>query len=241
MTGVPNSIKEALLQIKLGQAAMVLELIAFLGLGFSHALDFATIKGMASLESVEIDESMIRRGLHQLVKHGLASWRPIRLKTRGRPMIEYKIGSFEGMAKMLGIQLHAKEHSDSPGESGFSSLKNFRKGLYIAFIKRAPGKYSRRFLGSRLGVGKRTTWNYEQGTEITVIHNWDNEELTFASLKFAPKTRRSDKFFIISWDTEWKEQKVYPYTEFILRRELSRGRRVFKTWQSTNNYAIAVD
>lgn len=238
MTGVPNTIKEALLQVKLGQAAIVLELIAFLGLGFSHALDFATIQGMASLQNVEIDESLIRRGLRQLVKHGLASWRPIRLKTRGRPGIEYKIASFEGMAKMLGTKLHHQENADSPGEKGFSSLKKFRQGLYYAFIKRVPGKYSRSFLGSRLGVGKRSTWNYEQDLDIQVTHNWDNEELTFASLKFAPKTRRGDKFFIISWDTEWKEQKVLPYTEFILRRELSLGRRVFKTWQSTNNYTV---
>lgn len=237
MHSIPNSIKEALLQIKLGQAALVLELIAYLQLGFSQSLDFGTIQGMASLQNIAIDESMIRRGLRQLVKHGLASWRPIRLKKRGRPSVEYRIASFEGMAKMLGIQLHAQENHDSPSESGFSSLKNFRRGLYYAFIKRAGGKYSRRFLGARLGVGKRSTWNYEQGTDIRVTHNWDNEELSFASIKFAPKTRQNGKFFIVSWDSEWKKQEVYPYTEFILRRELSRGQRVFKTWQSTNSYA----
>ena len=239
MTSIPNSIKEALLQIKLGNAAMVLELIAYLELGFAQALDFGTIQGMAELQNVAIDESRIYRGLRQLVKHGLASWRPIRLKTRGRPGIEYRIASWENMAKMLGIKLHHQENHDSPGETGFSSLKNFRKGLYLAFIKRAPGKYSRRFLGARLGVGKRSTWNYEQGTEIIVTHNSDNEELSFASIKFAPKTRQNNKFFIISWDIEFKKKKVLPYTEFILRRELSLGRRVFKTWQSTNEYALA--
>lgn len=239
MTSIPNSIKEALLQIKLGNAAMVLELIAFLGLGFSHSLDFATIQGMASLQNVAIDESRIRRGLFLLVKYGLASWRPMRLKTRGRPGIEYKIASFENMAKMLGIKLHLHENQDSPGQDGFSSLKNFRKGLYREYIRIRPGKYSRRFLGARLGVGKRTTWTYDQELDISVTHNWDNEELSFASIKFAPKIRQNGKFFIQSWDAEFKKQEIYPYTEFILRRELSRGRRVFKAWQSTNGYSVA--
>lgn len=239
MTSIPNSIKEALLQIKLGNAAMVLELIAFLQLGFSQSLDFGTIQGMAELQNVAIDSSRIRRGLYLLVKHGLASWRPIRLKTRGRPGIEYKIASFEGMAKMLGIQLHHQGNCDSPGQDGFSSLKNFRKGLYYTYIQKRPGKYSRRFLGNRLGVQKRTTWTYDQELGITVTQNWDNEELGFFSLKFVPKTKQNDKYFIISWDTQFKEQRVLPYTEFILRRELSQGRRVFKTWQSTNNYQAA--
>lgn len=239
MTSIPNSIKEALLQIKLGNAAMVLELIALLGLGFSHSLDFATIQGAAMLQGIAIDESRIRRGLFLLVKYGLASWRPIRLKTRGRPGIEYKIASWENMAKMLGIKLHHQENCDSPGETGFSSLKNYRKGLYLAFIRRAPGKYSRRFLGNRLGVGKRTTWSYDQELGIAVSPNWDNEELSFASIKFAPKTRQNGKFFIQSWDAEFKKQEIFPYTEFIVRRELSRGRRVYKAWQSTNEYSIA--
>lgn len=239
MSSVPNSIKEALLQISLGNAAMVLELICIIGYNTTDRLNFGTIQVMAEMLNIKIESGIIRRGLAQLVKHGLISWRPVRTKTRGRPAIEYRLGSFESMAKMLGIELKAQEHCDSPGENGFRSLRNYRKGLYYAFIKRCPGKYSRRWLGARLGMKRRTTWNYEQGTDITVTQNWDNEELGFFSLKFAPKTKQQDKFFIISWDVAFTEQKVLPYTEFILRRELGLGRRVFKTWQSTNEYSIA--
>lgn len=239
MASVPNSIKEALLQINLGNAAMVLELLAFIGYNSSDSLDFATIQGMVELLEIKIEPSIIRRGLAQLVKHGLVSWYLRRSKTRGRPVMVYRLATWYGMAKMLGIELHAQENCDSPGENGFRSLRNFRKGLYVAFIKRAPGKYSRRWLGARLGIKRRTTWNYEQGTGIKVQPNWDNEELGLFSLKYAPKTKRQDKFFIISWDAEFKEQKVLPYTEFILRRELGLGRRVFKTWQSTNEYSLA--
>lgn len=239
MNSIPNSIKEAMLQIKLGHAAMILELLAFMGLGFSNDLDFATIWGMAMQLEIEIDPSLIRRGLRECAKHGFAATRPIRLKSRGRPELEYSFASMENIAKSLGIKLHQHENCDSPGKDGFSSLKKFRQGLYVAFIRRAPGKYSRRFLGSRLGVGKRTTRNYEDGTDIKKTMNFSNEELSFASIKFAPKTRQQNKFFIISWDAEFKKSETLPYTEFLVRRELGRGRRVFKTWQSTNEYQVA--
>lgn len=239
MASIPNSIKEALLQIELGNAAMVLDLIAHIGYDNSDRLNFGTIWGMVELLQIPIEPSLIRRGLAQLVKHGLVSWRLVHKKTRGRPTIEYRLGSYEGMAKMLGIELKAQENHDAVEASGFRSLRNYRKGLYYTFIKRASGRYSRRWLGARLGVGKRTTWSYEQGTDIQVLQNWDNEELYIFSLKYAPKTKQNDKFFIISWDAEFKEQKVLPYTEFILRRELGLGRRVFKTWQSTNEYKVA--
>lgn len=239
MASVPNSIKEAMLQINLGNAAMVLELMALLGYFAGDNLSFSALIDLAQLEGIPTSPGIIRRGLAQLVKHGLIAWRPVRTKTPGRPTLEYKMASWFSIAKMLGIELRAQEHCDSPGENGFKSLKNYRKGLYYTYIKLRPGKYSRRFLGARLGIKKRTTWNYEQGTDIRITHNWDNEELGFFSLKYAPKTKQYDKFFIVSWDSEFKDKKVLPYTEFILRRELSQGRRVFKTWQTTNDYQAA--
>ena len=239
MSSIPNSIKEALLQIKLGHCALILELIAFLDLGFSRRFTFAMIYALAMDTGITIDKQIIRRGLRELAENGLASTRPIILRTQGRPELEYSIASMEGIAKALGIKLHAFENCDSPGRDGFSSLKKFRQGLYIAFIARVPGKHSRAFMGGRLGVKKRTTRNYEKDTKIKKIENFENEELSFASIRFAPKTRQQNKFFIVSWDAEFKKSENLPYTEFLIRRELGRGRRVFKTWQAANTYSIA--
>lgn len=239
MATVPNTIKEALLQLNLGHAAVILELISYLGFAPGERFTFVELFDQARVQEVDTNQNLIRRGLTELVKHRLLSWRPIASEGRGRPTMQFSMGSWFGIAWTLGIELKNNEHCDSPGEDGFSSLKNYRKGLFYTFIKNRPGKYSRRFLGGRLGVGKRSTWNYQQGTDIKVIYNWDDEELNIISIKFAPKTRQNGKFFIKSYDPSFTEEKVLPYTEFILRRELSQGRRVFKTWQSTNEYKVA--
>lgn len=239
MASAPNTIKEALLQINLGNAALVLDLLAILGYFAGDSLNFAALTDAVQLEGIPTSEGIIRRGLAQLVAHGLIAWRPVRTKYAGRPTLEYKMASWFSIAKMLGVELHVNEHCDSPGHDGFRSLKHYRKGLFYSYIKARPGKYSRRFLGQRLGVGKRSTWNYQQKTDITVIYNWDEEELGLMSIKYAPKTRQNGKFFIKSYDLSSDAVKVLPYTEFILRRELGLGRRVFKTWQSTNEYKVA--
>lgn len=239
MAAVPNSIKEALFQVGLDHAALVLELISFLGFAPGDRFTFTTLCDAVQIEYIDTNPNLIRRGLAQLVKHKILTWRPIVSEGRGRPTMQFSMGSWYAIAWTLGIELKVNENCDSPGETGFSSLKNYRKGLHYEYIRKRPGKYSRRFLGARLGVGRRTTWNYEEDTDIKVTPNWDAEELSLASIKFAPKTRQNGKFFIKSYDPTFKDEKVLPYTEFILRRELSLGRRVYKTWQSTNNYALA--
>jgi len=239
MASVPNTIKEALLQINLGRAALILDLLSHLGFFAGDRFTFESLCNAVEIEYIDCNPSLIRRGLAELVKHGLLSWRPIASEGRGRPNMEYQLGSFFAIAWKLGIELKEIENCDSPSESGFSSVAAYRKGLFYAFIKNRGGKYSRRFLGGRLGVGGRTTRNYQKGTDIEVTYNFDEEELNVFDIKATPKTKQSGKFFIISWDIEFKERKVLPYTEFIVQRELSASRRVFKTWQSTNEYKIA--
>jgi len=239
MPSIPNSIKEALLQIELGRAALILDLLAHLGFFAGDQFTFESLCNAVEIEYIDCNPSLIRRGLAELVNNGLLSWRPIASEGRGRPNMQYQLGSYFAMAWKLGIELKEMENCDSPSESGFSSLADYRKGLFYAFIKNRPGKYSRRFLGGRLGVGGRTTRNYQKGTDIEVIFSFDEEELNTFDIKQAPKTKQSGKFFLISWDIEFKERKNLPYTEFVLQRELSQSRRVFKTWQSTNEYKVA--
>jgi len=239
MASVPNTIKEALLQINLGRAALILDLLAHLGFFTGDRFTFESLCDAVEIEYIDCNPSLIRRGLAELVNNGLISWRPIASEGRGRPNREYQLGSYFAMAWKLGIELKEMENCDSPTEKGFSSLAAYRKGLFYSFIKARPGKYSRRFLGGRLNVGGRTTRNYQKGTDIKVIFSFEEEELNTFDIKATPKTKQSGKFFIVSWDIEFKERKVLPYTEFIVQRELSASRRVFKTWQATNEYKVA--
>lgn len=239
MASVPNSIKEAMLQIKLGNAALILELIARLSYLAGDSFTFDALKGSTQIEYIPVSDGLIRRGLALLVEYKLITVEQIPQNGRGRPTNRYTMLSWGTLAHKLGVEIHEHEHCDAVTDDSFSSLKNYRKGLFYSFIKARPGKYSRRFLGQRLGVGRRSTWNYQKDTGITVIYTWGEEEIDEISLKYAPKTRQSGKYFIKSYDATLTEVKILPYTEFVAQRELGLGRIVSKAWQSTNEYKVA--
>lgn len=239
MASVPNSIKEAMLQIKLGNAALILELISRLHYLAGDSFTFESLVGGAEVEYIDISKGLIRRGLALLVEHKLITVEQIPQNGRGRPTNRYTALSWGTLAFRLGIELKDNEHCDAVTDGSFSSLKNYRKAVFYSFIKARPGKYSRRFLGQRLGVGRRSTWNYQKDTDIKVIYTWDEEELNGTSLKYAPKTKQDGKFFIKSYELSSDAVKVLPYTEFIVQRELRLGKRVVLTWQGTNEYKVA--
>jgi hypothetical protein len=57
------------------------------------------------------------------------------------------------------------------------SLTRYRQALHHEFIRRAPGIYSRAFLGQRLGVSERTTRNYDHQVGIRAIRRLSKENL----------------------------------------------------------------
>lgn len=67
--------------------------------------------------------------------------------------------------------------SDPLVHKDIQNLRLYRQALHREFIRRAPGIYSRAFLGGRLGVGKRCTRNYDQREGIRAIRRHSEQNL----------------------------------------------------------------
>jgi hypothetical protein len=261
----PNTIIENLLQQKKHQAAMTLD-----ALFASDAAQFPSIEISAILHyfrasGIGIGESIVRRGLFDLARLGLMATRKIMTRTKGRPRWEYRLASLSGMAQVLGLKLHRDENRDSVPFTAFKSGRAYRGAKHYSFIKRLGTSYlSRKKLGARLGVGGRSTFNYEQGTNIKAEQRIEEKPLFKYDIPLAPEKRLNQNIFLkvefvrelseaeleetykdydpafkIFWKRTVTDHKYMPYTRFILERELAAGHTVFLVKQVTNEYSIA--
>ncbi len=261
-----NNIRESLLQQKAGHAALVLDLLFSSGVSVGVMLSVRDIMSIARENGVEISEYVIRSGLTQAKELGLMAWRRVINRKKGRPTILYGLATIKGIAEKLGVKWW--ESADSIGKVALSSLRNYRAALHRALIERRPGRYARGWLGERLGVGKRATWNYEQATDIEVTAQFEREEILIEDVVKLPTRVQKWQFFMLSeysvvltdeeidvryfWrsdqaredlknaferPTKWVEKRL-PLCQFLANRELSKGRRIYKCWQTTNEYHI---
>ena len=261
----PNTIIENLLQQKKPQAAMVLDSLFAADIASFPSLDFSTILHYLSLSEIAIGESVRRRGLFDLARLGLAATRRIMTRAKARPAFEYRLGSIHSMAQVLGVKLHVNEHRDAIPATGFKTAKAFRAAKHYSLLKRlGKSQLSRRKLGARLGVGGRSTFNYEIGQNLTVIQRTERTRLTMADVVAAPSKRINanifleveferdmtddelktvykdfDESYLLIGNRKTKDTVYMPYTAFILARELGRGHQVFKVKQITNEYIVS--
>lgn len=260
----PNSIIEKLLQLKKAQAAMTLDALWAADMHTWQGFEISTILAYFRLSGLPIGESIVRRGLFDLSRLGLLAATKIINRSKGRPMYSYQPKTVDEIASKLGVKLHHKEHSDAIPFHAFKTARAYRASKHYSFLARlGKSRLSRKKLGERLGVGRRTTANYEIDTDIQVVQKLEREKLTPADIPFAPKKKISGKFFLLvererdmtedeldelykDFDPAYKligrrktiDTVKLPYTAFLLKRELERGNTVFKAWQSTNEYSV---
>jgi len=260
----PNVLIEKLLQLKKAQAAMTLDALYASDMHTWQGFEISTILAYFRLSGLPIGESIVRRGLYDLSRLGLLATTKIMNRAKGRPMYQYQPKDAQSMASSLSVKLHYKEHSDAIPLHAFKSARAYRASKHYSFLARlGKSRLSRKKLGERLGVGRRTTANYEIDTDIQVVSKLEREKLTPADIPFAPKKRISGKFFLlVEYEREMTEEELdelykdfdpayrligrrkttetvkLPYTAFLLKRELERGRTCFKAWQSTNEYTV---
>jgi hypothetical protein len=260
----PNTLIENLLQLKKPKAAMVLDGLFAADIATWPSMDAQTILHYFKLSGVAMGESNVRRGLFELAQLGLLATRKIITRGKGRPAWEYRLGSVSGMAKTLGVTLHQTEASDSVPLTSFKSARAYRASKHYGLLKRLGiSQLSRKKLGARLGVGGRSTFNYEKGQNLTVIQRNESQKMSMADVANAPLTRgKSNIFLEVFFERELsleelaekyqdfdlnqvtlkrefvRESRYMPYTQFILRRELERGHEVYKLKQITNEYRV---
>lgn len=261
----PNSIIENLLQQKEAQAAMTLDALFAADIHLWPMLDISTILAYLRRSGIACGESIVRRGLYVLASKGLLTTRKVLSRQKGRPAWIYRVKSISEMAEKLGVKLHRDENADAIPLASFKSTRAFRGALHISLLRRLGTSYlSRKKLGARLGVGGRSTFNYEIGSDIVVTQRVEKEELKEFDIQHAPETRPKNNVFLrVEWQRDLSleeltakyagfdttpallrretttEHRYMPYTKFILERELGRGNKVFKCKQITNLYEIS--
>lgn len=177
----------------------------------------------------------------------------------------YILPSFEAIASKLGLKLHDKENHHEVQLSAFVSVRAYRAGLHRSYILANNKKrMSRAFLGSRLGVGKRSTYNYEQKTDIIATEQIESRILDHTEILKLPTYKSSSKYFLLveyerpmtleekdrifawvspesrkSFNPVITDKKKYPLNRYIALREQRLGRTVSLAWQGTNEYKVA--
>jgi len=262
---VANTIIENLLQQKKSRAAMTLDALFAADLQAWPSMDISTILHYLSRSGIAIAESLVRRGLFDLTQLGLLTAKPIMTRGKGRPMWSYKIKSIAEIAAKLGVKLHRDENADSVPFDSFASASKYRGAKHYSLLKRlGTSQLSRKKLGARLGVGGRSTYNYEIGKALTVTHRVERTPLTMADVPNAPTIRPKNNVFLeveierdmtedelaIVYKEYTQDERLFmrrkttdkrymPYTQFILARELGRGHKVYKVKQITNEYKVS--
>jgi hypothetical protein len=170
MNFAPNTIKEYLLQNEKAHAALVLDALAASGAREWQICTISDTLKWFILQGIDMSASLLRKGIKQLIELGILGTQTVLSKRRGRPFLAYVLPSFEAIASALGLKLHRDEHCHAVELKSFVSVRAYRAGLHRSYIMVNQKKQiSRAFLGHRLGVGKRSTYNYEQETDILAI------------------------------------------------------------------------
>lgn len=261
----PNTFTENLMQRKKTQAAMVLDSLFAADLQAWPSMDFSTIKHYLKMSGIVMGESILKKGLYDLAQIGVLALRKIMTRAKGRPAWNYRIKSLADIALILGVKLHQNEAKDAIPLTSFKSAKAYRAGKHYGLLKRlGVSQLSRKKLGARLGVGGRSTFNYEIGMDLTVTQRTERHELTIADVPHAPEKRLNanvfleveieremtedelrivykdfDEAYLLIGNRKTKETRYMPYTRYILKRELELGHKVYKVKQITNEYRVA--
>lgn len=259
-----NAVIENLLQRKKAQAAMVLDALYITDAIKLQSIEIYSILHYFKLSGIAIGESIVRKGLFQLAELGLFSTSKKMNRRKGRPLWHYTPKTIQKIAEKLSVKLHRDENADPVPFAAFKSVSAYRGAKHYSLLVRlGKSELSRKKLGARLGVGGRSTYNYEIGKRLKVTPRYEEIALSKADIEKAPIKRLSANIFLnvaiireLS-DAELAEKygdfeptqrhlfgrqiveiRKMPYTKFILEREIGLGNIVSLCKQITNSYEI---
>mgnify|MGYP006284230597 FL=1 len=115
-----------------------------------------------------------------------------------------------------------------------SSNKNYRIAMYRLFIRKNPGKHTRAYLASQLGVCNRTIRGYDKPAGILVSRNYEKDKLTPTLIKSLTNNRHDQPGHV--W-IEANGKKFPPTIEGAARAE-EHHPEVFLVTQLENTYVV---
>jgi hypothetical protein len=193
--GVPNSLREVLLQQGFGDVSLLLD--ALLNCGYTPNRRFTFRQVLAHLreKGFQLGRGLIRRAL----KSGLFKLAALQNGRRGRPELLYFMPDIAALVQQMAGG--AWVAVDSLDVADLQSLTRYRQALHCAFIRRAPGIYSRAFLAARLGVSRRCTYNYDRLLGIRAIRRLLKQNLRFYSdwREMIQMGKRGLNWLLVEW------------------------------------------
>lgn len=180
--GLPNSIRERLLQLGLTSLARVLDALRS---QWPPGQRFNRHDAVVVCQQAGVPLTTLRTALESHYcpandpHHPQESGRPFRplIKPvgrgaksaknpgRGRPTTYYELPSNERLAEILDVTI---SRSDRLPPSALRSARAYRTALHKALITRRPGQYGREWLAARLGVSRWTVRRYNRALKIQV-------------------------------------------------------------------------
>ena len=151
---------------------------------------------------------------------------------KGRPVRLYRVPTLTGLLKRLKLK---DGGSDPLLARDLRSSRAYRCALHRALIERRPGRYSRRWLGARLGVSIWTSRRYDRRAGLSVQARYQTQLLDEQTLAQLPERRTAaDGRFLVSEDG-----RRWPALQGLARRLLRRCRRLWYLCQGWNHYEVA--
>lgn len=158
--------------------------------------------------------------------------KPTRNK-RGRLAKRYLMPGKDDLCAKLGVE--AASIGDPITENDLQSAKTTRQALHRELIKRRPGLYQRAWLARRLGVSVRTEQRYNRDIPINVRPMYLKTPIFWSNLDNIPDFALPGTFL------EDETGKRYPPERGIAVKLLRKRRRVFFARQTVNYYSYGVE
>ena len=258
--GLPNSIRERLLQLGQAAAARVLEGLRAAGIRAGQL--FTEKLACRLLCAVGIGRRAVQAALRLLLPAGqplfaqgtgqrkqekhqhrqkkcffVSRAKRVRIshsQQRGRPPVWFIMPANGALYRALAAR---PSGADPLPASSLASPRQYRQALHHALIARRPGRYSRRWLSERLGVSVWTSRRYDRASGICVTPNYLEQPVFWGNLGLVPPDpdpAGQDGTFLVD-----AAGKRYPPLRGIAVRLLARGQRVSLLRQVWNSYTVA--
>lgn len=203
--GMPNSIRESLLQAGCAVIARVLDALYAVA-DWKPGRRFTEVEAMRICRPLHIARKSVRAALLWLRTLTAAPRSP--LENPPTPMTEIQGDSKTISCKIVGVQMGTKQKrhvytmprssdlaahlgvkptwADRIDTTDLETSKRYRQALYKGILERKPGQYPRRWHGHRLGVSRWTIRRYSLALQVEVKPVYHLKKLAWNEIKTLP-------------------------------------------------------
>lgn len=251
--GLPNAVREALLQqgqagparfmdalllagVRYGQEWTVTEAVEMVApFGIGRRLVTTAVKWLREnyVQNLQANNTAPKGSTHHVCKDENSAQNP----KGGRPAERYILPDFVAICQKHG----ANPLGDMLEPAALKSAKAYRTALNKALLERRPGQYSKNILAKRLSVTTRTINNYTgEDTSIRKTPQFDRIPISYSTLNRIPD---EDNRHLGEWLESDEidingEPRCYKAFRWRARQLLKEGKHVMLVRQLPNHYAV---